>query len=129
MRLTEEQYKQLLGNSLKAKTNKYGNKKIIYDGIKFDSKKERNHYIGLKVLERAGEIKDLELQKVFELQPSFKKNGKTYRKTTYIADFYYFSVKDNKYIVEDTKGFKTEVYKLKKKMFEYKYKDLEIKEI
>ena len=129
MRLTEKQYQQFLGNSLKAKENKYKNKKAVYDGITFDSQKEKNHYIGLKVLERAGEIKDLELQKVFELQPSFKKNGITYRKITYKADFCYFNIKEGKYIVEDVKGFKTEVYKLKKKIFEYVYKDYELKEI
>lgn len=110
-------------------TSKYKNKKIIIDGIEFDSKKEAKRYSELKLLERTGKIKDLELQKVFELQPSFKKNGKTYRKTTYKADFYYFNNEKGKYIVEDVKGFKTEVYKLKKKMFEYKYQDLELKEI
>ena len=129
MSISDAQYRMLLNNSLKYKESKYKNKKVIYDGITFDSQKERNHYIGLKMLERAGEIKDLELQKVFELQPSFKKNNKTYRKITYKADFCYFNIKEGKYIVEDVKGFKTEVYKLKKKMFEYVYKDYELKEI
>ena len=110
-------------------TSKYGSKKVIIDGKKFDSKKEGKRYLELKLLEKANEIKDLELQKVFELLPSFKKNGKTYRKITYIADFCYFSIREGKYICEDVKGFKTDVYKLKKKMFEYVYKDLELKEI
>ena len=110
-------------------TSKYKNKKIIIDGIKFDSKKEGNRYIQLKTLEKEGLIQELKLQKEFLLQPAFKKNGKTYRKITYKADFCYFSVKEGKYIVEDVKGFKTEVYKLKKKIFEYVYKDLELKEI
>ena len=110
-------------------TSKYGSRKVTVDGIKFDSKREAPRYLQLKLLESANEIKGLELQKEFELQPSFKKNGKTYRKITYKADFCYFLVEDNKYIIEDVKGFKTEVYKLKKKMFEYKYKDFELKEI
>ena len=110
-------------------TSKYGSKKVIIDGIEFDSKKEGKRYLELKLLEKANEIRDLELQKVFELQPTFKKNGKTYRKITYKADFCYFSIKENKYICEDVKGFKTEVYKIKKKIFEYVYKDLELKEI
>ena len=110
-------------------TSKYHSKKVRVDGIEFDSKKEAKRYSELKLLERVGEIKELELQKVFELQPSFKKNGKTYRKTTYKADFYYFNNRTGKYIVEDVKGFKTEVYKLKKKMFEYKYNDLELREL
>jgi hypothetical protein len=109
--------------------NKYSNKKVILDDIKFDSKRERNRYMELKILEKSGLIKELELQKEFELQPSFKKNGKTYRKITYKADFYYFDNHLGKYIVEDVKGFKTDVYKLKKKMFEYKYPELELEEI
>ena len=101
----------------------------MVEGISFDSKKEGKRYSELKILENAGLIKDLELQKVFELQPAFKKNGKTYRKITYKADFCYFDNHLNKYIVEDTKGFKTEVYKIKKKMFEYKFPDLELLEV
>ena len=109
--------------------SKYKSKKIILDNIKFDSKKEGNRYEELKILEEAGLIKELELQKVFELQPSFKKNGKTYRKITYKADFYYYDTHLQKYVVEDVKGFKTEVYKIKKKLFEYVYKDLELLEV
>lgn len=108
---------------------KYKSKKIILDNIKFDSKKEGNRYEELKILEEAGLIKELELQKVFELQPSFKKNGKTYRKITYKADFYYYDNHLKRYVVEDVKGFKTEVYKIKKKLFEYVYKDLELLEV
>lgn len=109
--------------------SKYHSKKIILDNIKFDSKKEGNRYEELKILEKAGLIKELELQKVFELQPSFKKNGKTYRKITYKADFYYYDNHLKRYIVEDAKGFKTEVYKIKKKLFEYVYKDMELVEV
>ena len=109
--------------------NKYKNKKVVVDGIEFDSKKEANRYKELKLLEKAGEIKDLELQKVFELIPSFKKNGKAYRKTTYKVDFSYFDTREGKYKVEDVKGFKTDVYKLKKKLFEYKFKELDLKEV
>lgn len=108
--------------------SKYHNKKVIYDGITFDSIKEKNRYIELKLLEKAGLIKDLKLQYEFELQPAFILNKKKIRKISYIADFYYFDNKENDYVVEDTKGMRTEVYKIKKKMFEYKYKK-EIKEI
>ena len=102
--------------------NKYHNKKVIYNGITFDSIKEKNRYIELKLLERAGLIKDLKLQYEFELQPAFTLNKKKIRKISYIADFYYFDNKLNDYVVEDTKGMRTEVYKLKKKMFKYRYK-------
>ena len=106
--------------------NKYRNTKIIIDGIEFDSKKEGYRYKELKLLERAGLIKDLKLQTKFELQPAFKKNNKTIRAITYKTDFDYLT-KDGRHIVEDVKGIETEVFKLKRKMFEYKYKDLEIK--
>lgn len=108
---------------------KYRNKKTTIDGITFDSKLEGKRYMQLKQLQKAKFIKDLELQPEFELQPSFKKNGKTYRKITYKADFKYFDNELDKLVVEDTKGFKTRDYMLKKKMFEYKYQDLELKEI
>lgn len=107
---------------------KYRNKKIIIDGIEFDSKKEGYRYKELRLLERAGLIKDLELQKEYILQDKFKINNKTVRKISYIADFSYIAVKDNKLHVIDVKGFKTEVYKLKKKLFEYKY-GIEIEEV
>ena len=108
---------------------KYHNKKVIVDGIKFDSKLEARRYKDLKLMQDVGLIKDLQLQPQFLLIPSFRKNGKTYRKTVYIADFSYFSIKDDKIIVEDTKGYETDVYKLKKKMFEFKYPQLEIREV
>jgi hypothetical protein len=108
---------------------KYHNKKIVIDGIKFDSLKEAKRYQQLKILEKANEITELRLQVKFELQPSFKKDGKTIRKIEYIADFTYYDNKLGKYIIEDTKGYRTDVYKLKKKLFEYKYPHLTIKEL
>lgn len=107
---------------------KYHNKKVVYDGYTFDSIKEKNYYIKLKLLEKAGKIKELELQKEYELQPSFKLNNKTSRKITYRADFTYKTTEDNKIHVIDVKGYRTDVYRLKKKLFEYKYK-IEIEEI
>ena len=128
MRIDNNTYKKLLGNSIDVKQNKYKNKSVEYHGIKFDSKKEMAYYIKLELLEQKGIIKDLELQKSFELQPSFKLNGKTYKKITYRADFSYVSVQDNKIHIVDTKGFRTQVHKLKRKMFAYKY-GIEIEEI
>lgn len=109
--------------------SKYHSKKVTVDGITFDSKKESNRYLELKLLERSGKIKDLDLQHRFTLQEPFKKNGKTIRAITYVADFLYFDIDRCKSIVEDVKGFKTDIYQLKKKMFEYKYPDLTITEI
>lgn len=110
--------------------NKYFNKKVIVDGIKFDSKKEAKRFTELKLLKRAGLIKELELQKVFELQPKYiNNNGEHIRAITYKADFFYYNIQKEHYVVEDTKGYRTDVYKLKKKLFEFKYPDLTIEEI
>ena len=107
---------------------KYSNEEKVVNGIKFDSKLEAKRYVQLKLLLRAGEITDLRTQVEFELQPSYKKNNKTIRAIKYVADFVYYDVREGKTIVEDTKGFRNDVYKLKKKLFEYKYPYLEIKE-
>ena len=105
--------------------NKYRNKKIVIDGIKFDSIAEGNRYRELKLLEKAGEITDLELQPLFILQDKFKKNNVNYKAITYRADFKY---KENgEIIVEDVKGFETKEFKIKRKLFEYKFKDLTLK--
>ena len=110
---------------------KYRNKKVTVDGIEFDSIKESVRYKHLKMLERAELIKDLKLQTTFILQPSFKKNNKTIRAITYKADFDYIT-KDNRHIVEDVKSKATEkdkVYRIKRKMLQYKYDNIEFKEI
>ncbi len=123
---TLEQYKNYKERKKKI-DSKYRNKKIVIDGEKFDSERESERWQDLLILQHIGEIKDLRRQVKFELQPSYKKNGKTIRAITYIADFTYLL--NGKLIVEDSKGYRTEVYKLKKKLFEYKYPDLEIKEV
>ena len=108
---------------------KYHNTKTVIDGIKFDSKLEAERYAQLKILERAGVIRDLELQPEYELIPSFRKNGKTWRRTVYKADFRYILAEDDSYIIEDVKGSTsviTDVLKKKKKLFEYKYPELAI---
>ena len=108
--------------------SKYGNKKVFIDGIKFDSQKEGNYYLKLKLLEKGNIIKDLELQKVYELQPGFKLGNKTYRKIEYKADFCYKTISDDKLHIVDTKGFRTKEYMLKKKILAYKY-GIEIEEV
>ena len=108
---------------------KYHNTKTVADGIKFDSKLEAERYAQLKMMERAGVIRDLELQPSFELIPSFRKNGKTWRRTVYKADFRYILAEDDSYIIEDVKGSTsviTDVFRLKQKLFEYKYPEYTI---
>ena len=101
------------------KYNKYSNKKTLIDGIKFDSKKEAKRYSELKLLLNSGYIKDLELQPVFILQKGYRLNGKKIRAIKYIADFRYYDNELEKEFIEDVKGMKTQVYRIKKKMFEY----------
>lgn len=102
---------------------KYNAKKTIVDGITFDSKKEAARYSQLKLLEKTGVIYNLELQPHFLLQDKFRYKGKTFRKVEYVADFRYTD-KTGATVVEDVKGFKTDVYSLKKKLFLYKYGEL-----
>lgn len=85
------------------KQSKYKSKEVIINNIRFQSQKEGNRYLELKMLEKQGLIKDLHIQVKFELQPSYKKNGKIIRAIYYIADFVYFDINKDKVIVEDTK--------------------------
>lgn len=109
--------------------NKYHNKKITIDRILFASKREGNYYVKLKLMQNAGVIWDLQLQKKYVLQKAFTFNGKTIREISYYADFVYKD-KDGLHVI-DVKGgnaTKTDVYKLKKKLFIKKY-GLDIEEV
>lgn len=107
--------------------NKYKNKKTQVDMYVFDSVLEAKRYKQLALLEKAGEIKNLQLQVKFELQEAFSKNKKHFRAITYIADFMYFDNRSRQIVVEDTKGMKTDVFKIKQKLFEYRYPNLELR--
>ena len=87
--------------------NKYGNRKC--NG--FDSVKEYRRYQDLCLLQRAGEISDLQTQVSFEVVPKTEK----FRAVKYIADFTYFD-KDYKFAVEDAKGVKTALFIVKQKL-------------
>ena len=90
---------------------KYNNTKIRVDGRLFDSKAEAARWQELQLLERAGEIAELERQVEYELIP--KQKGE--RAVKYIADFRYKD-HEGETVVEDTKGVKTPVYILKRKL-------------
>ena len=109
--------------------NKYHAIKTKLDGITFDSRKEAERYAELKLLERANKIAFLELQKRFCLIPSFEHDGIKERATYYIADFYYYDIEKGCYVAEDTKGMRTEVYKLKRKMFLLTYPKIKFIEL
>ncbi|MBO8161310.1 MAG: DUF1064 domain-containing protein [Thermosipho sp. (in: Bacteria)] len=110
-------YKQII--------NKLNNKE---DWIKFDSMLEAEYFKKLLLLKKAGEIIDIELQPKFELQPAFEKNGKKYRAINYYADFK-VTYKDGHVEIIDIKGNVTKEFAIKRKMFEYRYKDLTLKVI
>lgn len=107
--------------------SKYYSKKIEIDGHKFDSVKEGSRYIELRLLEVSGKISNLTLQPSFTLLKAFKYKGKTVRGITYKGDFMY--VEGGKTVVEDVKGFKTEVYKIKRKLFLSQYPHIDFREI
>ena len=100
----------------KPKKPKYGNHNVIVDGEKVaDSQHEYRRLNDLKVLERAGEIRDLQTQVRYNLIPSQKICGKTERGVSYVADFVYWT-KDDQFICEDAKGHKTADYIIKRKL-------------
>ena len=103
------------------KYNKYRNIKTEIDGIRFDSKKEANRYAELRMMEIAGTIKDLELQPKFLICKGVKWNGKKQRDRFYISDFRYKDLEINLVVVEDVKGHKTDIYKLKRSLFLSQY--------
>ena len=105
---------------------KYKNKKVVYDGIEFDSKKEARRFIELSLLEKAGTIEGLRRQVKFVLIPAQReagtlgkrgavKPGKVIeRECAYIADFVY--QENGETVVEDTKGVRTKDYIIKRKL-------------
>lgn len=107
--------------------NKYRNIKTVYNGIKFDSRKEAERYIVLKSLEENHVISGLRRQVKFQLLPAQKRGDKVVEKSvSYIADFTYY--RNGELVVEDTKGVKTAVYLIKRKMMLWFY-DIQIKEV
>ena len=118
--------------------NKYRNSKTIVDGKEFASRKEARRYQELKLLEQNGDIENLDCQVKYVLIPTQRepdiigvrggvKKGKVIEKeVSYIADFVY--MQDGQLVVEDTKGFKTKEYIIKRKMMLYFY-GIKIREI
>ena len=114
--ITSKEYRKL-----KTPKAKYNNKKVEYHGFIFDSQKECDRYKELKILEAIGDICNLLLQVRYELIPSCsKQDGMPAQKAVYyIADFVYREG-IHKTVIEDCKGFKTPIYKLKKKIMRSK---------
>lgn len=113
---------------IEPKKAKYNNEKIIVDGFLFDSTREANYYSQLKILKRVGEIKDFTRQVRFLLEEGYVKDGKKIKPEYLVVDFL-VTFPDGRQEVHDPKGFKTALYKSKKKRFEKKYPHLKFVEI
>ena len=122
--LTANEFRRYNGLSKR----KYNNKRIEIDGYTFDSKLEADFYLRLKPLVKAGKIKELKIHPRYLLQEGFSKNGKHFNPIYYVADFE-VTYDDGVTVIYDTKGMRTEVYKIKRKLFEYRYRDKTIVEI
>jgi len=101
------------------------------EGIIFASKAEMQRYGELRIMQKAGIIRDLEIQPEYILQEAFTWKGQKFRPILYRADFRYLDLTTNRNIVEDVKAksYLTEVYKLKKKMLLKRYPDLNFVEV
>lgn len=115
-----------------SKPSKYKNIKVtrpLPNGeiVTFDSKREARRYDSLILMAKQGHIKNLTLQPEYEIIPTCKHNGVTLRKIRYIADFRY--EQNGNIIVEDVKGFHTDVYQLKKRLFLIQNPTLDFREI
>ena len=106
-------------------TGKYNNNRITVDGIRFQSKHEALYYELLKEKKAAGLIVNYELQPQYELQPSFKRDGKTVRAITYTADFLVYHLDGTEEVV-DIKGMETQQGIMRRKMFWHKYPGLKL---
>jgi len=122
--LTANEFRRYNGLSKR----KYNNKRIEIDGYTFDSKLEADFYLRLKPLVKAGKIKELKIHPRYLLQEGFSKNGKHFNPIYYVADFE-VTYDDGVTVIYDTKGMRTEVYKIKRKLFEYRYRDKTIVEV
>lgn len=94
---------------------KYYSRKVTRDGETFDSQKEYRRFCELRLLERAGAVTDLRRQVKYELIPAQRVNGKVAeRACSYVADFVY--TENGQQVVEDTKGYRTQEYRIKRKL-------------
>lgn len=109
--MTVEEYRALK----KKHRNKYGNEKATVDGLVFDSKKEARRYSELRLMERAGLIKNLVCQKRYELTPPMDGKIRHYRPHFYVADFWYLDKEGHQHIEDvKSKATKTKEYCLKR---------------
>ena len=100
--------------------HKYNAVRTWNGGHWFASKREARRYTELLLLESAGEIRDIELQPTYPLLTPTP-DGALISTATYIADFRYRDIPTGETVIEDVKGVRTQVYKLKKHWVEAQY--------
>ncbi len=95
--------------------SKYGNKRVVMAGEKFDSQREANRWLILRSAQTRGEIRDLERQVTYVLAPPVKLHGEGRQKPAlrYVADFRYVD-ENGKTVVEDAKGHETKEFRVKR---------------
>lgn len=116
------------GGVLARATYKYHNTPVTRDGKTFPSKREAGRYAELKILERAGKIIGLKTQVSYLLIPAqYDENHRCIEHSCkYVADFVY--IENGQLVVEDAKGVKTDVYRIKRKLMLKEY-GIRIKEV
>lgn len=102
--------------------SKYGNKRTEFDGLKWDSLRELAYYKELKLRKKAGDFLDFKVKPLQTLQEAFRSDGKAIRAITYTPDFVIYYEGCTEFV--DVKGFRTDVFDLKWKMFQYKYRNV-----
>jgi hypothetical protein len=111
MRVSAEEVRKIIDNpKLRKKLSKYKNKQTWADGHHFDSIAEKDYYLQLKLRQMGGDISDLKLQPQYPLVINDTKVG------TYVGDFLYTDNKTGEKVLVDVKGFRTQLYLMKKKM-------------
>jgi len=109
--------------------SKYNAHPVDADGFHFDSLAEYHHYQMLKLMEQAGEIWNLKVHPRYLILDGFDHDAQHERPIFYEADFSYFDKHDKCTIVQDVKGMRTALYRLKRKMFLAKYPQIKFLEV
>ena len=110
--------------------SKYNSRRVAADGYTFDSVLEYQRYLVLRDLERREKITDLGVHPLFEIHRAFRDRwGRSHKAAHYVADFLYWDVANTVWRVEDAKGVRTAVYKLKLRLFLDAYREHDFREV
>lgn len=110
-----------VAGKIESMLSKYSSRQVFHDGHMFDSLAEMRRYQDLRLMEASGAISDLEVHPRFEVLPAFQRGKLKVRAIVYEADFAYMEA--GRRVVEDVKGFETREFRLKRKLWLYRYGD------